>query len=231
VERCNVASQPRKRRDKTPRGRGTPAALGFRAHSGWAALVAVAGEARAPIVIDRRRIIIADPAIPGSKQPYHYVEGWPLAKAEAHLRRCTEKTAQMAQDAVRAAIEELKKRGYRPAGAGVLTASGRPLPSLEATLASHALIHTAEGELYRNALADACQHRRLRVTRVKERELLAQAESSLHIAANELVKRATELGRSIGPPWTQDEKYATLIGWMVLAAAPRAATSASKRRS
>lgn len=36
-----------------------PAALGLRAHSGWAALVAVGGTARAPHVIGRRRIDMA----------------------------------------------------------------------------------------------------------------------------------------------------------------------------
>ena len=41
----------------------THAALGLRAHSGWAALVAVAGTRGAPAVIDRRRIELADPTI------------------------------------------------------------------------------------------------------------------------------------------------------------------------
>ena len=41
-------------------------ALGFRAHSGGAALVAVAGTIDAPQILERRRIVIAD-----CKQPYH----------------------------------------------------------------------------------------------------------------------------------------------------------------
>ena len=51
-----------------------PAALGFRAHSGWAALVVVAGDPRAPEVVLRERIEMADPELPGSKQPYHAAE-------------------------------------------------------------------------------------------------------------------------------------------------------------
>ena len=46
-------------------------APGFRAHSGWAAMVAVAGTILAPLVIERRRVVIADPSMAGSKQPYH----------------------------------------------------------------------------------------------------------------------------------------------------------------
>ena len=49
---------------------GMRTALGFRAHSGWAALVAVAGTIDALRVLERRRIVIADPEMPGSKQPY-----------------------------------------------------------------------------------------------------------------------------------------------------------------
>lgn len=36
------------------------AALGLRAHSGWAALVAAGGYGEAPIVMDRRRISLAE---------------------------------------------------------------------------------------------------------------------------------------------------------------------------
>ncbi len=67
----------------------THAALGFRAHSGWAALVVVAGPPRSPAVIDRRRIELVDPGIPGSKQPYHAAQKLDLKKAEEVVRRCT----------------------------------------------------------------------------------------------------------------------------------------------
>jgi hypothetical protein len=38
-------------------------ALGFRVHSGWTAMVAVAGSPASPVVLDRRRIETADTAI------------------------------------------------------------------------------------------------------------------------------------------------------------------------
>src|SRR5947209_4124817 len=40
--------------------KSAPAVLGLRAHSGWAALVALAGPADAPQVVDRRRIEMAE---------------------------------------------------------------------------------------------------------------------------------------------------------------------------
>ncbi len=197
------------------------AALGFRAHSGWAALVAVAGPPGRPAVIDRRRIEIADPEIYGSKQPYHAAVGWPSAKAEKYLRRCTNRTKLLARRAVRAAVADIRKRGYYPVGTGVLTASGRPLTTLATTLASHALIHTAEGELFRNALIQACEHCHLPVARVRVRELFDRGAAELGVPVDDLQGRLAGLGRLIGPPWGQDEKYAALVGWLALAAAVR----------
>src|SRR5664279_4197420 len=51
------------------------AAVGLRAHSGWAAAVTVGGEATAPVLLDRRRLALADDATPRPVQPYHASEG------------------------------------------------------------------------------------------------------------------------------------------------------------
>src|SRR5947209_7646054 len=48
------------------------AAIGMRIHSGWGALVVLTGDAPDVAVLDRRRIVITDPQIPGAKQPYHF---------------------------------------------------------------------------------------------------------------------------------------------------------------
>jgi len=194
----------------------TSAALGLRAHSGWAALVAVGGSGRSPGVIDRRIIKLADPLIPGSKQPYHAAEGWPLPKAEEFIGRCTSRTTSMARDAVQNVVEDLSRKGHRLVGCGVLSASGRRLPDLASTLASHALIHTAEGELFRNALIEAAESCRLRVARIPERELFPRAVQDLRVPMQKLQKQLSELGRSLGPPWTQDQKLAALVAWMLL---------------
>ena len=213
----------------TSRGAKTKAALGFRAHSGWTALVAVAGPADYPAVIERRRITLADPQIPGSKQPYHAAEGWPLSKATEYLDRCASKTRDLAQEALREIVAGLQSKGHDIAGCGILTASGRPLTTLAATLASHALIHTAEGEFYRSALIEACEWCGLPVTRVSERELFDRAAKDLRTPAEKLRKRLTELGRTIGPPWTQDEKYSALLGWMLLTGAAKRSGRSPRR--
>lgn len=200
----------------------TRAALGFRAHSGWAALVAVAGPPRSPAVVDRRRIELADPAIPWSKQPYHAAEKLDLKEAKEVVRRCVQESRRLARRAVRAALDDLREKGHDVVGCGILLGSGRPATTLAATLASHALIHTAEGELFRDVLTRASEHYNLPVTGVRERELYTRGAAELHVPADELRRRVTEMGSAIGPPWTQDEKHATLVGWLALAARARA---------
>ena len=69
------------------------AALGLRAHSGWAALVAVAGDGTSVEVLERRRIEMTDPRRPLSKQPYHEAEDLPIGKAAALLDGYAKKDA------------------------------------------------------------------------------------------------------------------------------------------
>ncbi len=103
---------------------------------------------------------------------------------------------------------------------GITLGSGRALPALEKVLASHALIHTAEGEFYRNVVAEAGEHCGLPVLGVKEREIFERAASHLKVDAAELERRVAILGKPIGPPWTQDQKYAALVAWLALANYP-----------
>ena len=194
-------------------------ALGLRSHSGWAALVAVAGGSPEPQVVLRRRIELADAAIEGSKQPYHEAEGKNPKEAERIVTRCIESSRLLARQALRAVVDELRGRDHDVAGCGLLLASGRILPEdVHAILASHALIHAAEGEMYRDVLRRASEHLSLRVTGVRERDVLARAAEATGRTASELQRRVAEMGRALGPPWRQDEKLATLVAWVALAA-------------
>ncbi len=195
----------------------TIAGLGFRVHSGWAAAVAIAGPVKAPQVVLRKTVTIADPAIPGSKQPYHAAAKLELKKAEMLVRRCTASTRALARRAVRGIVTELRGKGLQPGGACLLLSSGREAGPLAAILASHPRIHTAEGVFFREALRRACRRCRVKVTGVKEREILAQAAAALRLQAKTLGRRAGRMGRDLGPPWRQDEKLAALAAWLVLA--------------
>ena len=192
------------------------AALGCRSHSGWAAMVALAGPIDSPQVIDRRRIEIADTAIRGSKQPFHAAEPMEFEEAVAFLKRCSRSTSRLAVDALQSAIEDVRARGYKAKRFGITLGSGRTLPSLKAILASHALIHTAEGEFYRDELMLAAKYCDLNILGIKERELYEHASVKLRIPPDKLERRVADLGKPIGPPWSQDQKCAALAAWLAL---------------
>lgn len=192
------------------------AAIGVRAHSGWGALVAVAGAAGEFEVIERRRVVIAGANAPGAKQPFHYAERLGLPEAEKHLANCTASTQRLASAAIREVLRELQGREFRVVGGAILTASGRTLPPLPQILASHALIHTAEGEFFRKAFRDAFEASQIRVTALPERDLDARAKAAFGMRAARVRQKIEGLGRSLGPPWTQDQKFAALAAAMLL---------------
>ncbi len=201
--------------------------MGLRAHSGWAALVVIAGSpqasrAQAIQAIDRRRIELVDRDIRWARQPYHAAQGLDSKGAKELVRRATKQAQSLARRALSTVIDELDGKGYNVVGCGVLLGSGRPIPSLEAALASHPMLHTAEGELFRNALIHASERCQVPVTGVRERELFERGAAELGVPIDELRPRLTELGRPLGPPWSQDEKHAALAAWLALvAASPR----------
>jgi hypothetical protein len=194
------------------------AALGIRMHSGWGVLVAVSGAAGPPLeVIDRRRIVTTDPSIPGANQPYHHAKNLEFREAEAYLVNCATLCERGAFAAIENVVRELDRRDYRIAGSAILLASGRPLPPLAKILAAHPLLHTAEGEFFRNAVSKACERLKIPVTAIRESDLDAQAKKAFGNVAGGVRQRIVTLGRSLGPPWTKDHKTAALAAATILA--------------
>src|ERR1700724_3343307 len=184
------------------------AAIGVRMHSGWGALVAVSNNAGTVEVIERRRVVITTPGTPGANQPYHFAENLELPEAEKFLGNCFATSKRLALAAVRDVVGELRGRQYRVVGSAVLLASGRPLPPLSKILASHALIHAAEGEFFRDVFSKACQSLTVSVTGFRERDLDGCFHAAFGKTASQMKQQISTLGRSLGPPWNTDQKTA-----------------------
>jgi hypothetical protein len=193
------------------------AAIGFRMHSGWGALVAVSHSAEKVEIVDRRRILLIEPKIPGTKQPYHFSENLELPEAEKFLANCFSASQEFALAAIRESVESLRVRQYSVAGAAIILASGRTLPPLPKILASHALIHTAEGEFFREVVWRACQALDIPVKGFRERDLDGCAAVAFGEAAAKTLQQIANGGRSLGPPWTTDQKTAALAALLMLA--------------
>jgi len=197
----------------------SPAAIGFRAHSGWAAVVAVTGPPGAPVVVTRRRIEMRERGAAGPSQPYHAAVGLDIREAEQLVADCAARAAALAATGLRVIVEDLRQLGHPVVGCGLLLGSGRPLPPLEKILASHPLLHTAEGELFREALRAASRVCALPLTAVKERELFTHAADELGLPATQVERHVAAMGKAIGPPWRQDEKLAAVAACLALAQA------------
>lgn len=161
-------------------------------------------------------------AMEGARQPYHFVEGLELEEGERHIKKCATASRQLAVQAIREMLDAVSARNYRVIGCAMLLASGRALPSLSKILASHALVHTAEGEFFREVVREACEHWRVPVLGLRERELEAHADAAFGKTAARLREHIASLGKTVGPPWTQDEKTAALAGLVVSRLAARA---------
>ena len=185
--------------------------MGLHSRTGTAEAVAlvVSGET-APSVAFRGRWsldLIEDRA---ERQVYHAVADVPLAQAEATVGRTIDVVTGIAVRHLRWIIESL----------GTVDAVGVvvgdfPVPeSLASILAVHALMHAAEGALYRDALLDAaaaCGVPGMGVSR-------NQATDSL---GGEYADAVAAVGSAAGRPWRKDHKLATVAA-LIAARSPRA---------
>ena len=182
----------------------TQATLGLRVHTGWAALVALAGPRTAPRVIARHRIeMVGDPYM---RFCYHHAaENLARAAAKRHIAKTTRTARAAAAKALGGLLREL--RGEHTVKRAAVVAANVDVPdALDTILASHALIHSAEGELFRSALVAACTKHGVAVLAVPAREL----------RGHPLAVKATALGKGLGSPWAQDQKDAALVAWLAM---------------
>ena len=167
-------------------------AVGFRCHSGWAVMVVVSGPPSSPIVLDRRRVELVDPSLP--RQPFHAV-------AEGGLPRSViDAVAHAASDAAARALGSVA----RADAVGVVATERRIPPSLDQVLASHTLLHAAEGHLFERAVIEAAADARLHVRVVEPKTI-------------EVPAAVEALRSSVGAPWQKDHRWASTAALAALA--------------
>jgi hypothetical protein len=192
------------------------AAIGFSAHSGWAAMVVLGGTAATPELLTRSRVMLIDERDPESKQPYHAVEFLCVEEATGRLDGYMAVATRLAADGLRAQSDLLQSRGIRLRSVGIIESSSRKQVSLPSILASHALIHAADGDHFRNALFVASELCGLQVSRIPARDLEEHAGKRLRLPLKRMLATVNNLGLGIGAPWGADQKKAALLAWTLL---------------
>jgi hypothetical protein len=189
------------------------AVLGFRPHTYWTAVVALAGRPDAPRVLERRRIVFAD----GEERfVYHHAAEAPAASAPSLIAAARAATQTNATREISELIADLQLGGVAVRTAVVPGSGAKSPEKLEDVLRSHARIHAAEGAFYRDVVASACQVTGLEVHRVVERHLPALVSGLLDVEGSELAARLKEIGAALGPPWGEDYRLATQAAWLHL---------------
>ena len=179
-------------------------------------MVVLGGTAAAPNLLDRSRVTLIDDRDPEARQPYHAVEFLCVEEATGRLDGYLSVAIRMAQATMEAESAKLEKLGIALKSVGILESSSRKDIALSSILASHALIHAAEGDHYRNALAAAAEQLRLEVRRLQARALEEHAMKCLRQPLKRLLDTVNGLGREVGPPWGADQKKAALLAWTLL---------------
>ena len=191
----------------------TDVAIGMRPHTGWAVLVSVAVEDGQPVVVDRRRLeLFAD----DERFAYHAAaEVAPtLEEGVALIDRVRKESHRAARAGVKEVVKAVGTAGHKAVAVGLPPA--RTLPPVEKILGSHPLLHTAEGELYREALADGANRCHLRMSVAPVKDLLPHAAGVLDEEVASLTHLLAALGKSLGSPWTKDHREAALLAWLAL---------------
>jgi hypothetical protein len=198
------------------RDSGRAAAIGCRAHTGWAALVVVTGGFDRPEVIHRDRAELGDPS--GRVRRNVYQAARALGPAEAAV--LVEAAARIAAEQAAAALERTARRASDEGavvGSCAVVVGAFAGARLESILASHALAHAAEGRLYQAALLQGAESLGLDAVAVPKRSIWEESEAALAVAQDELRHWIDQLRREVGPPWAQDQKLAALAAWIALA--------------
>lgn len=206
-------------------------AFGLKAHSGWAALVALGRSGDELRLVDRRRVeLVAPEDARWAKAPYHAAEGLDRPEARALVQRGIEAAHRIAAAELRAALVRAREADHRVAACALLVGSPMPGWTVDEILAVHFRMHKAEGVLFRDALAGAARACRLPLAAIPEKRLGEHAAAALATPLANLRARVAALGKSAGPPWGKDQKEAALAALVALRSAgaqpgPRAARS------
>jgi hypothetical protein len=196
------------------------AAVGCRAHTGWAALVVSTGSAQ-PEVVLRARVELGDPDGRVRRNAYHAARALEPAAAAALVEAAERIAAEQAAAALERTVREAADNGVVVHSCAVVVGATARELRLETILASHALVHAAEGRLYQRALLQGAEAHGLEAVGIPKQSIWEQGEADLGVARDELRQRLEELRRKVGPPWAEDQKLAALAAWIALARSTR----------
>ena len=191
------------------------AAIGFKAHTGWASAVLVVEASGGVEIVAKGRIAMLD----GFEGAAVYHRGYEGGLSAVEARPIIDAAFHQAVARAKTGIAALTSAAdaFALGFAAILTGAAKPLPDLDLILRSHPLVHAAEGELYRDALARACESIGLRVVRVPAKDVVRRASVAARIEEKVLLTQLARAGAASGKPWAAEHRECALAAWAALA--------------
>ncbi|HXM36581.1 MAG TPA: hypothetical protein VN920_15405 [Pyrinomonadaceae bacterium] len=189
------------------------AAIGLKAKTGRAIAVVLSGPTNAPQLVKRSELILTDPLVPATFQPYHEVMDLPWNESEKKVVPFIRAIEKVAAKALAQLIHELRAQGLQVVAVGIAGTADRDLSKIGNY---HIRAHAAEGLLFRQVLEFAAQANKLPHRTFIEKTLQTQAASELGLTPAKLNTYLTTLGRAAGPPWRADQRVAATAAWLRL---------------
>jgi hypothetical protein len=191
------------------------AAVGLTVRTGRAVVVVLRGTRRAPEIVVRYEIQLADPWVPESLHPYHHELGdRGSAGTQARQRGC-QAARKAARRAIRTLVGDMRAYGLEPCGAAIVVSS---LIDPVRVAGAHPRAHAEEGKLYRDAVAAALRACRLPCTTCVDKNFRTVAAERLGHTAQQLDATLKTFSHAVGTPWRAYEKNAALAAWLTLSA-------------
>jgi hypothetical protein len=188
--------------------------IGLRAKTARAIAVVLAGPVDSPRVVKRVEVVLSDPAMHSTSQPYHEVMDLPWERATVAVRKSAKKIESIASKALARLIGDAQGEGYVVRAVGIVGAGNRNLGKIGST---HIRAHAAEGVLFREVLEVAAAANKVRSRTFDQRSLDETAALELQLPIAKLKRCLGEMGRGAGSPWRADEKAAATAAWLALA--------------
>ena len=180
--------------------------VGCRVKSGRAIAVIIDGPRSTPRAVARCQLTLCDPKAAATRQPYHARSG------EAQVDQSEiDRLVRIVERCARQAVAELLSSV--DIGSACLVVGSVVDP---ATIGNqHMRAHANEGRLFRTVLEEALRASGIEPLTIVEKQLAAEA--ALHgISPAACAKTLDSFGRTLGRPWTAEEKAAALGAWIVL---------------
>jgi len=187
--------------------------IGLKTKTGRAIAVVLRGPSDSPQLVKRSELILTDPFIPATFQPYHEVMDLAWKESQIKVKPFVRAIEKVATKNLSNLIRELQSEDLKIAGVGIVGSADRDLGKIGNY---HIRAHAAEGLLFRQVLEFAAKANKLKHRSFIERNLQTQAAAELGLTVPKLNSYLASLGRSAGPPWRTDQRAAATSAWLTL---------------